>query len=229
MGNRIDMLGQRYGKFTVLESAGSTKHGAALWKCQCVCGTIKMVRGGSLRNGAVRSCGCLHPRLELTGKQYGKLLVKKLQDTRGNRGQILWECLCEYGNIALIPTANLRSGNSKSCGCVRKYTGEKSVRWDFTISAEDRRRSRNEKKAKTWREYVYSRDDYICQKCQQRGGDLQAHHVVPYAKDESLAYILSNGITLCLKCHRAFHRLHGNRYSKQVFFEWRDLPVGAIA
>lgn len=38
MGKKVrDLTGQTFGKLTVIERAGSDKHGNALWKCQCNC------------------------------------------------------------------------------------------------------------------------------------------------------------------------------------------------
>ena len=56
---RIDLVGKRFGKLTVLSPAelNSDKH--LLWRCQCDCGNIINVRSQSLRNGDTRSCGCL--------------------------------------------------------------------------------------------------------------------------------------------------------------------------
>lgn len=34
--------------------------GDALWLCECECGTLKTVRGNSLRAGTTQSCGCSH-------------------------------------------------------------------------------------------------------------------------------------------------------------------------
>ena len=55
------------------------------WICQCECGTIKSIRGTSLRAGEIQSCGCLrlersnqaaHNRTEdLTNQIFGKLTV----------------------------------------------------------------------------------------------------------------------------------------------------------
>lgn len=214
------MVGQKCGRFIVLESAGKTKHGALLWKCQCKCGTTKNVRGIDLRSGGIRSCGCIHPRLDLTGQQYGKLTVLEVYHKKGTRGQVLWKCQCECGNIAIVPTTNLRSGNSKSCGCVRRYTGENSLRWDANILTEDRKRHRNEGKAMAWREAIYLRDNYTCAKCGQRCDDPHAHHIIPYAKNKELRYELINGITICAKCHGEFHALHWIDYSKSAFENW---------
>lgn len=59
---------------------------------------------------------------------------------------------------------------------------------------------------RAWRKAVYRRDDFTCQRCGQRGGELHAHHVIPFAQDKSKAYDVGNGITLCVRCHRAIHR-----------------------
>lgn len=60
-----------------------------------------------------------------------------------------------------------------------------------------------------WRKQVYIRDDYTCQTCGERGRILNAHHIKPWAKFPDLRYDVSNGITLCEKCHDLAHnRIH---------------------
>lgn len=54
----MDLTGQRFGRITVTGKA-ETKNGFAYWHCECECGTSKTIRGGSLKNGSTRSCGCL--------------------------------------------------------------------------------------------------------------------------------------------------------------------------
>ena len=58
--------------------------------------------------------------IDLTGKRFGKLQVIKQISERGNRGQIRWECLCDCGNKHITSGESIRSGKSKSCGCLRK-------------------------------------------------------------------------------------------------------------
>lgn len=57
--NTINLTGKKFGRLTVLERAGSNKHGTALWKCACDCGNVKILSGLSLRSGKVQSCRCL--------------------------------------------------------------------------------------------------------------------------------------------------------------------------
>lgn len=53
-----------------------------------------------------------------------------------------------------------------------------------------------------WRKSVFERDGYTCQGCSKIGGTLNAHHIYPWAKYPALRYVVSNGVTLCKKCHR---------------------------
>lgn len=54
----IDLTGQRFGAIMVEEVAGTNKHGARVWRCQCDCGRQLTATTGDVRHGRVRSCGC---------------------------------------------------------------------------------------------------------------------------------------------------------------------------
>lgn len=58
MSKLIDLVGQRFGRLTVLELAGRTTARQAAWRCVCDCGMVTIVRGQDLRNGHTTSCGC---------------------------------------------------------------------------------------------------------------------------------------------------------------------------
>ena len=60
----IDMSGQTYGFLKVLERDLREDHlgheNDSYWYCQCLkCGSVKSIRGISLRNGITKSCGCI--------------------------------------------------------------------------------------------------------------------------------------------------------------------------
>jgi len=59
---------------------------------------------------------------------------------------------------------------------------------------------------KLWREAVFARDDYRCYDCGERGGDLQAHHIFPFATFPRLRFVVENGLTLCLPCHKKYSK-----------------------
>ena len=58
-----------------------------------------------------------------------------------------------------------------------------------------------------WRKAVYERDNYTCQICgDDRGGNLEAHHVRSFKDFPELRYDTDNGVTLCKACHRELHK-----------------------
>ena len=61
---------------------------------------------------------------------------------------------------------------------------------------------RNSKEYAEWRKTVFERDHYACKICgYNRGHILEAHHYVMFSKNEDRRFDVSNGITLCQKCH----------------------------
>lgn len=62
MNQLRDMVGQKYGRLTVVKLSGRKAH-TILWFCRCDCGNEKVVAGGSLRKGFTKSCGCLNSEI----------------------------------------------------------------------------------------------------------------------------------------------------------------------
>lgn len=56
------------------------------------------------------------PKVNLIGKRFGKLVVKKEMKERKN-GAVVWKCKCDCGNTCYVVTADLNRGAVKSCGC----------------------------------------------------------------------------------------------------------------
>ena len=57
--------------------------------------------------------------IDLTGKKFGRLLVVERYDTPEMKSRPQWRCFCDCGNEAIVEGHNLRSGMTKSCGCLR--------------------------------------------------------------------------------------------------------------
>lgn len=57
-GKKYSLLGNKYGRLTVIERAGSNKWQKTLWKCLCVCGKETLSTQGNLASGIATSCGC---------------------------------------------------------------------------------------------------------------------------------------------------------------------------
>ena len=60
---------------------------------------------------------------KLTGHVFGRLTVERATPRRVNGYRIVWQCRCVCGKRTFVPTGNLTSGNSRSCGkCIRPRT-----------------------------------------------------------------------------------------------------------
>lgn len=60
------------------------------------------------------------PRTDLTGQQFGRLIVMGLASTGSHGKHACWECLCGCGKRTVVVSQSLRRGHTKSCGCYRK-------------------------------------------------------------------------------------------------------------
>jgi hypothetical protein len=58
--------------------------------------------------------------INLVGLKFGRLLVISKNEIKGNNRQIRWDCKCDCGNKHSVTGESLRSGKSKSCGCLLK-------------------------------------------------------------------------------------------------------------
>ena len=149
-----------------------------------------------------------------TGAKYGRLTVV---DSALRTGYSI--CECECGNQ--IESANwmLKNGIVKSCGCLQKEKAAASVRklvkkgaehhyWKGGISSEYQR-TRATKQFKDFLKIVRERDKHQCQKCGVSKSRMHVHHIKPVRFYPELMCEPDNGVLLCPKCHREFHKLHG--------------------
>lgn len=72
--------------------------------------------------------------IDLTGSKFGRLTVINRELSKNHR--TMWLCKCDCGNFCIIDGSNLKSGNTKSCGCYhseRLYQGNlKTNQYDLT-------------------------------------------------------------------------------------------------
>ena len=111
------LLGQRFGKLTVIERAPNNRYNHVCWKCQCDCGGITIVDVNNLRNGTTNSCGCI--------KSKGEMIVQ----------QLLQECNINYKSQYSLDNIFLESGrrpifdfaifdNNNNLQCLLEYDGK---------------------------------------------------------------------------------------------------------
>lgn len=74
-------------------------------------------------------------KIDLTGRRFGRLSVISEAD-ECRRGEARWICSCDCGRTVVVTGSRLRTGKTKSCGCIRK---EKSAERGRTfLSGPDR-------------------------------------------------------------------------------------------
>lgn len=89
----------------------------------------------------------------------------------------------------------------------KKYdrSGPNNSNWKGGVGGENAR-IRRSAEYKSWRESVFSRDDWTCQKCGARSKKgspvlIEAHHIKSFAMHPEARLDINNGMTLCKKCH----------------------------
>jgi len=191
--------------------------------CRCDCGVEKEIYTSSLLSGRSKSCGFCRDRsskiADLAGKTFGSWTVLE-EAGRTKNQQVRWLCRCSCGTERVVSGIDLTSGKSKTCGCSRKHRfGKESPGWKGGLTIIGRLVRNHLARTTTWVQDVFARDNYTCRRCGERGGRLQAHHLIELSKiiinndietieDISgcdLLFDLSNGICLCEKCHRWVH------------------------
>lgn len=58
---------------------------------------------------------------DLSGKRFGRLTVVKAIG-RNKWHDSMWECMCDCGNTVTVAAGKLKSGHTKSCGCLARDT-----------------------------------------------------------------------------------------------------------
>ncbi|RRG09924.1 MAG: AP2 domain-containing protein [Lactobacillus sp.] len=65
--------------------------------------------------------------IDLSGQRFGRLVAIKPQGKSTN-GNLRWLCRCDCGNYTEVDGVQLRRGDSKSCGCLRREVMRKQYR-----------------------------------------------------------------------------------------------------
>ncbi len=226
-----NLIGHIFTLLTVINETRDNNH-MLMWECQCECGNIVKVYPNNLKKGTSRSCGCLKRKrisdakgIDLTNNKIGRLLVKTLimGDSSNKRR---YECVCDCGNIKIVPAANLLRGDTKSCGCIRKeLRRDKLYNWRHDLSDEDRKNMKNrsfQPENLEWKTAVFKRDNYTCQITNKKGY-IQAHHLNSWNNHIEQRFIVENGITLLRDIHKLFHTIYGRGYNTtEQFTEFQE-------
>lgn len=235
MGHTIDLVGQRYGRLSVLsKTERRDASGNVIWKCVCDCGNVVEVRTSSLKNSHSKSCGCLNREIngerifkDLMGQVFGYWVVIRFagQDIRGKS---MWMCECKCGKIRKVKSVSLIQGTSKSCGCyhseiVRSHCGEKHYNWRGGYSDKDY--------PKEWnmglKEFIRNRDGRKCQypRCSyddtKEKQKLSVHHIDGNKKN----CLPINLISLCNVHHLSVENTNPEGWGDRFYAYTEDFEI----
>jgi hypothetical protein len=101
-----DLVGQRFGRLIVASFRDADHKKRGRWNCLCDCGKGRVVRTGDLRQGHVRSCGCLV--LETRRSPAGEAGFRRLMDSYRRNAR-------KKGMIWDLSPARFRQLTSSSC------------------------------------------------------------------------------------------------------------------
>ena len=125
----------------------------------------------------------------LTGKRKPNWVKEKIRNT------LIGRPLSETTKLKMM--GRIPWNKNKPFYAIR---GEKHWAWDKEKKKRYELRGRIE--YKNWRKSVFKRDNYTCQMCGERGGELHADHIKPFAYFPELRLEIDNGRTLCKNCHQ---------------------------
>jgi hypothetical protein len=67
-------------------------------------------------------------KIDMLGQRCGRLFILKESAERSNHGELRWECLCDCGVKVAVRGTSLRSGETRSCGCIQRTHGKAKTR-----------------------------------------------------------------------------------------------------
>ena len=174
-----------------------------------------------LREFSVNGRAHIENRCERCGDVYvqqKRLWVKVVWKSRCSK------CRGEFRqNICLGCGKTVSRGYTQCKSCARKYDRPACIDCGKQIhlgstrclschnKLQDRGLSKERVKfqvSKKWakvRQLCFERDNFTCQECNQRGGEINAHHVLNWASYPDLRLALGNVITVCRPCHEKIH------------------------
>lgn len=191
---------------------------AYLKKCECGCG--QDIPAFDKKHRPRRFVAGHHNRFTVYGESHGKGLVPfKKGNVPWNKGlhpeyiqgENNYFSKNKFSNGKKISKTmkgkipkniNLLMERGESCRFkVGDTVGEKNSNWKGGVTSENKKErfyfSKLSKK-------VLKRDDYTCQVCGKRGGDLHVDHIQSWKDFVELRFRLENLRTLCRECHYKF-------------------------
>ena len=129
-----NLIGQRFGRLTVVEFVGYGVRNKfshkSIWRCKCDCGKVVEKSGNDLTGSKVKSCGCAHFRLPHGEAAFNDVFYSYRRNAK-NRGLVF--------ELNKWQAKSLFSGNCFYCGVKpsNKHSS-RGLNGDFVFNGIDR-------------------------------------------------------------------------------------------
>ena len=156
--------------------------------------------------------------MELRGLKFGRLLVLResgRQRYKGGHVNVTWLCLCDCGHEKIVSTNRLRTGNTKSCGCLLKEAKpphrQKTRRSAYKTLVDDMKRRATKIRGLSWSLSYEEAFSILSSNCAYCGAIPNQRHTKypewPYNGldriDNDKGYESGNVVACCGICNRA--------------------------
>lgn len=140
--------------------------------------------------------------------------LKKFNKEKGS-----WNKGLSWSETIKKKMSDVKKGITFNTG--RTHFKKGMIPWNYKGLTPENRRIRSSIEYELWRNSVFARDGYTCQKTGIKGGDLVAHHIQGFSQFPELRLAINNGITLSKKSHLQFHKIYGfTKNTKEQLLEF---------
>lgn len=123
IAKRIDLTGDVYGEFQVIDMLYGYKETSGKPRTYCKCigvdGKEYIIRADALRRGItskVNRAG-IQRNQNIANMKFGFLTALFPTSKQASNGNNIWHCICDCGNECDVTMSYLKSGHTRSCGC----------------------------------------------------------------------------------------------------------------
>lgn len=112
--DKNDIVGKKFDDYTVLSCIKDSNPLEYMVKCKCGV-ERKMLRNNLLKNRH-KFCRCANNSENIAGQRFGRLVAVELVRSEGEKR--FWKCDCDCGETYVVNKVGLKSGHTRSCGCL---------------------------------------------------------------------------------------------------------------
>ena len=149
-------------------------------------------------------------------KQNSTIEIKPFDLPRTSKTKVT--AICEECGVERVVTFADYSPICRKCSAPKnskglEYKGVNNPNYNHNMSEEERAEYKERSRVgenKDWTFKVKEKYSFTCHICgDNKGGNLNSHHLNNFATFKESRLDISNGVCLCEKCHKDFHKIYG--------------------